>query len=116
MPPESLWLQYSIVGILLLTSTAIAGGFYRLWRELLGWIERENSKRTAERNAQREWDAEQARIRDERWQQFFRQMETEWRQDTQRSAAILAQLTDQIRELAAVINTHDAYVRGQRDR
>ena len=113
MPPESLWLQYSIVGILILAAGIIASAFYKLLRELLGWIEAQDKKRDAERDKQREWQAEQDRIRDERWQEFLSNMQEAWlKQDTNHIDAI-KELIVKIDGLIQTVHNHDTWARAK---
>ncbi|RJR09992.1 hypothetical protein C4588_04185 [Candidatus Parcubacteria bacterium] len=115
MPPESLWVQYSLIGITLLTVGTIAGALYKLWHELLGWIESQDVKRSKEREAQREWEEQQARQRDERWQVFMRQMQERWLDQDARYAQVLERLVNKIDNLDVAIRTHDAWARGNQE-
>lgn len=113
MPPESLWTQYSVVGILVLAAGVIALAFYKLWRELLTWIENQDAKRDAEREKQRLWQAEQDRIRDERWQKFLANMQEAWlKQDNQHTEAI-QELIVKIDGLIQTVQNHDTWARAK---
>ena len=113
MPPEELWLQYSVVGILILAAGIIAAAFYRLWRELLAWIEKQDVKRDQERDKQREWEAQQAEERNAEWQEFLRQMQERWLQQDYKNAQVIEHLIEKIESLTMAVNNHDAYVRGK---
>lgn len=113
MPPESLWLQYSIVGILVLAAGVIAAAFYKLWRELLGWIELQDKKREEERAKQRDWEAEQNQVRDERWQQFLAVQQDSWlKQDSNHTEAIRL-LIAKVDVLIQAVNNHDTWARAK---
>lgn len=113
MPPGEIWLQYSIVAILILAAGVIAYAFYRLWRELLAWIELQDGKREEERERQRIWQAKQDEIRDERWQLFLENMQEAWlTQDKVHSEAIV-QLIVKVDALIHAVNNHDTWVRAK---
>lgn len=113
MPPETLWLQYSIVGILILAAGIIAAAFYKLWRELLSWIEMQDKKREGERDKQREWETEQNRIRDERWQKFLSAQQDSWlKQDSNHTEAVRL-LVAKVDILIQAVNTHDTWARAK---
>lgn len=111
MPPDELWLQYSVVGILVLATALIAVAFYRLWRELLSWIEKQDEKRDTERNKQREWEASQSAERNAEWQHFISQMQERCAAQDNRNSKILEQLTQKIELLTVAVNNHDTYAR-----
>ena len=115
MPPESLWTQYSIIGILILAVGIIAAGFYRLWRELLGWIEVQDKKREEERDKQRAWENDQNISRDAQWQAYFKTMQDQWLVQDSRYVAIMAKLAEKIDEMKVILNDHDTWTRA-RDR
>ena len=113
MPPEELWLQYSVVGILILAAGIIAASFYRLWKELLAWIEKQDQKREIERDKQREWQTEQDRIRDQRWQEFLTSMQEEWLKQDGKNSEVLKQLSAKIDLLIIAVNNHDVWARAK---
>jgi len=96
MPPESLWIQYNIIGILLLAAGVIAGAFYKLWHELLAWIEKQDLKRETEREKQRTWEAQQVVLRDAQSQGFLKTMQDQWLAQDNRHAAVLTKLVEKI--------------------
>jgi uncharacterized membrane protein YhiD involved in acid resistance len=124
MPPESLWNQYSVVGILILAAGVIAIAFYRLWHELLTWIENQDLKREQERETQdlkreqerdkqRAWEAQQKKESDERWQLFLSKQQEQWlTQDLSHSAAIV-KVIEKIEHLTNSVNNHDTWARAQ---
>lgn len=122
LPQADVWVQFSIVAIVILAIVIIVGALYRFWRELLAYqakqeearaIERkqQDDQRIQERNLQREWEAEQARERDERWQAFLKQRDAQWQESDRRNAAVLEKLVQRIDELTISINSHDTFVR-----
>lgn len=124
MPPESLWIQYGIVGILILATGAIAGGFYKLWRDQLAWIDKQDAKREAERKnqdaerkeereKQRTWEAQQVVIRDTQWQTFLKTMQDQWLAQDTRHTDALTKLVEKIHELTVAVNNHDTWVRAK---
>lgn len=126
MPPESTWSQYPVVAILVLAAGLIALAFYRLWKDLLNWFEKQEAKREAERAAQdlkreeerekqRVWQAEQDKIRDERWQTFLHIMQEEINAQDGRQSEALKNVSAKIDMLIQVVNTHDVWARA-RDR
>jgi len=100
----------------------IAGAFFRLWRELTAWQEKQeksraleraeqDKKRDEEREKQRAWEAEQAQQRDRQWQEFLRSMQEQWLANDRRNNAVLEKLVNRIDELTVSINNHDTFVR-----
>ncbi len=115
MPPETTWSQYPVVAILVLAAGLIALAFYRLWKDLLHWFEMQDAKRDTERERQRLWQAEQDKIRDERWQDFLRIMQEEISAQEGRQSDALKGISAKIDMLIQVVNTHDVWARA-RDR
>jgi len=113
MPSDSLWVQYSLIGILILAAGAIAAAFYRLWKDLLNWFELQDGKREAEREKQRSWQADQDRIRDLRWQEFLKSMQDEWIQQDGRHSDVLKGVGDKVDMLISVMNSHDVWARAK---
>lgn len=113
MPPTELWTQYSVVGILILAAGVIAVAFYRLWRELLAWIDKQDKQREAEREKQRTWQAEQDRVRDERWQRFLSNMQETWTKQDINNVSAIADLSRKIDILIAEVRNHDTWVRAK---
>lgn len=113
MPPESLWLQFSVVGILILAAGVVAAALYKLWRELLSWIETQDNKREIEREKQRTWQAEQDKVRDLRWQEFLKSMQDEWIEQDGRHTEALKQLIEKVDKLIVSVNNHDTWVRAK---
>ncbi len=122
MPSEQLFLEFKIVGILLLAASAIALAFYKLWRELLtfikdqdatrvNWMNEQDQKREKERDLQRTWQAEQDEIRDKRWQIFLKTMQETWMaQDGQHTKSI-DQLVRNVADLIKIVEQHDQATR-----
>lgn len=99
MPSESIWIQFSVVAIVVAAVIAI-------WRELKNFINDQDTKREKERETQRLWQEKQDLLRDERWQTFVKSMQDVWiTQDKQHS--------DILTQLIAAVNVHiekmDAY-------
>lgn len=115
LPPESLWVQYSLIAILVLATGVIAVAFHRLWKELLQWIDVQDQKRESERERQRSWQAEQDKIRDQRWQDFLRIMQEEINAQDGRQTEALKHLSAKIDVLILAVNNHDVWARA-RDR
>ena len=113
MPPESLWVQYPIIGLLVLAAGLIAVAFYRLWKDLLAWFETQDAKRSAEREKQRAWQADQDRIRDERWQTFLQSMQDQWVEQDGRHTEALKQLSGKVDTLIVTVNNHDTSERAR---
>lgn len=113
MPPESLYIQYSLVGILILAAGAIAAAFYKLWHELLGWIEKQDAKRDKERETQREWEAVQKKESDERWQSFLEKQQSQWLTQDLNHAGVMIKLIDKTDALINAVNNHDTWARAQ---
>lgn len=90
-----------------------AGAFWKLWRDLLSWMEKQDEKRDEEREIQRTWEAKQKREADERWQSFFHGMQEEWLRQDLRNAEVLKELTKRISELTVAVNTHDTWTRAK---
>lgn len=124
MPPESVWIQYSIIAILILATGAIAGGFYKLWRDQLAWIDKQDAKREEERKGQdaerkeerekqRTWEAQQTTIRDTQWQAFLKTMQDQWLAQDIRYAAVLTTLVEKTNDLIVAVNNHDTWARAK---
>ena len=113
MPPESLWKEYSLIGILVLAAGVIAAAFYRLWHELLAWLETQDKKREIERDKQREWEAEQMKLRDAQWQAFIQAMQDGWLEQNVRNSDVLKDVVEKINDLTIAMNNHDTWVRAQ---
>ena len=127
MPPESLWVQFSIVGILVLAAGFIAVAFYRLWHELLDWIKEQDKQRIAwmreqdvqreaERERQRVWQADQDKIRDLRWYDFLKNIKDEWLKQDAENTKVLRELIVKIDMLIAESRNHDTWVRAKENR
>lgn len=112
-PPESLWIQYSLIGILILAAGVIAAAFYRLWHELLDWIEKQDNKREDEREKQRAWQAKQDELRDQRWQDFLQSMQEEWIAQDGRHTDAIETLIKKIDLLIAEVRNHDTWARAR---
>lgn len=113
MPPESLWIQYSLIGILILAAGLIATAFYKLWRELLVWLAAQDLKREEERDKQRVWEAAQNKERDERWQSFLEAQQKQWLTQEINNVNALLRLIEKVENLTVSINNHDTWARAQ---
>jgi hypothetical protein len=92
MPTESIWVQFSVVAIVILAIGII-------WRELKKFIDDQDAKREKERETQRTWQEKQDLLRDQRWQAFLKSMQDSWIiQDEQRG--------DVLEQLTAAVNQH----------
>lgn len=113
MPPETIWNQYPIIAIIVLSAGVIALAFYRLWRDLLAWFDAQDVKRGEERERQRAWQSNQDEVRDLRWQEFLKAMQAEWiKQDGVHTDA-LQDLIKKIDTLIASVQNHDTWVRAK---
>ncbi len=113
MPPESLWIQYSIIGILILAAGIIAAAFYKLWHELLAWIEKQDVKREVEREKQRTWESQQMVVRDTQWQAFLKGMQDQWLAQDSRHTVVLTKLVEKVDDLTVAMNNHDTWARAK---
>ncbi|MCZ2076696.1 MAG: hypothetical protein LC130_17085 [Bryobacterales bacterium] len=110
-PPAEIWSQYAIVAILFFCAGVIALAFWKLWTGLLNWISEQDAKRDAERERQRAWQAEQDKIRDERWQDFLQRFQSEWLKQDGRHIEALDDLTGKVEELIRDLRSHDTWAR-----
>lgn len=55
MPPAELWLQFTIIGIIVLVVSALGLGLVKIFHELTAWQDQQDQKREAERERQRKW-------------------------------------------------------------
>lgn len=121
-PPTEIWIQFSLIAILVLVTLLIAGGFYRLWKDLLKWMEQQEAKRDAEREKQdakreeerekqRVWETEQSKQRDAQWQEFLSAMQAEWVRQDKRNTDVLESLVRNVQELTVAVNNHDTWTR-----
>jgi hypothetical protein len=113
LPPVSLWNQYSVVGILILAASVIAIAFYKLWNELLSWLEKQDQKRDAERDKQRVWEAQQKKESDTRWQLFLDNQQAQWLTQDLNHSGVIIKLIEKIEHLTIAINNHDTWARAQ---
>ena len=122
MPSADLWVQYSLVAIVLLAAGLISRGFYKMWRDFLAWMDKQTAaqleerkqqdeKRDQERERQREWEAKQNAIRDERWQAFISGIQANAAMNDARTAELLEKMVYEIKTLTSSLNDHDTYVR-----
>lgn len=122
MPQQEIWLQFTVVAIVVLATGVTAIALYKLFRDLMtfvkeqntareAWLEKQDEKRNTERNTQREWQAEQDQLRDERWHEFLKTLQDEYiAQDGRHTNAIL-NLEKRISELLEKFDNHDRFVR-----
>lgn len=113
MPPESLWVQYSVVGILILAAGLMTAAFYRLWKDLLCWFEEQDAKRDVEREKQRVWQAGQDLVRDQRWHDFLKIMQSDLNQADDRHTMALNNLINKVEVLIISVNNHDVWARAK---
>jgi hypothetical protein len=111
MPQASLWVQYSLIGILVLSTAIMASALYRLWRDLLKWMDKQDEKRTLERDKQREWEAAQNKERDLRWQDFLKAQQERWLEQDVANSIVLEKLVSKIEELSHSLNNHDTWAK-----
>ncbi len=107
LPDQSAWLQYPIVAVIVLAGAVIALGFYRLFRDLISFMEKQDASRAIERETQRKWQDEQEVKRDERWQGFLKSMQDEWIKQDGRNNETLKDLIEKVDELIALVRNHD---------
>ncbi|PKN91094.1 MAG: hypothetical protein CVU44_20985 [Chloroflexi bacterium HGW-Chloroflexi-6] len=110
-PSADIWTQFPIIAVLVICIVMVAGAFYKLWKDLIAWQEKQNEARDAERDKQREWEAAQAKTRDAQWQSFLQTMQNQWLANDKRNNEVLERLVDRIDELTVSINNHDTFVR-----
>lgn len=122
LPQQEVWLQFAIVAIVVLATGATATALYKLFRDLMAfvkeqntaresWLEKQDEKRTAERNAQREWQAEQDELARERWHEFLKTMQDEYLEQDGRHTDSIVNLDRRISELIKKFDEHDRFVR-----
>jgi len=112
-PPESLWVQFSVIGIFILMLIVAAGALWKLWRDLLSWMEKQDAKREEERETQRKWEASQNIESDKRWQSFIRQMQEEWLRQDLRNTEVLEDVAKRLGDLTVAVNNHDTWTRAK---
>lgn len=104
MPPDAIWVQFSVVAIVIVAVITI-------WREIKKFTDEQDVKREQERERQRLWQTDEDRTRDDRWQQFLRSMQEQWiKQDGHNNQTIkdlIARMDDLIDEL----KNHDQFTR-----
>lgn len=112
-PSADLQTQYAIVFILLFFAGIIAAAFYKMWRELLRWMDDQDKQRDAERERQRSWQSDQDKVRDERWQSFLKELQGEWIKQDGRHTDVLKDLVKKVEELIQDVRTHDTWARAK---
>lgn len=122
MPQQEVWLQFTVVAIVVLATGVTAIALYKLFCDLMtfvkeqntareSWLEKQDEKRNTERNTQLEWQAEQDQLRDKRWHEFLKTLQDEYiAQDGRRTNAII-NLEKRISELLENFDNHDRFVR-----
>jgi flagellar biosynthesis/type III secretory pathway M-ring protein FliF/YscJ len=104
MPQESIWLQFAIVSIVILAIGAI-------WRELTKFVREQDEKRDEEREKQRIWQSQQDLVRDERWQEFLRNMQDELISQHGRNNEAIREMLKKVEQLMSAVNDHDRFTR-----
>lgn len=104
MPSESIWLQFTIVAIVILAMTVI-------WREMKKFIDEQDKKREKERETQRVWQAEQDKLRDVRWQDFLKGMQDEWMAQDGVNTKAVQDLIKRVDDLLKRMDDHDRFTR-----
>lgn len=104
MPQESIWLQFTIVAIVILAMGVI-------WREMKKFIDEQDRKRDEEREKQRTWQAEQDTVRDERWQDFLKSMQEEWIAQENVNTQAVQDLIKRVDDLLKRLDEHDRFTR-----
>ena len=99
MPPESIWLQFAIVSIVVLVVAVV-------WREMKKFMAEQDAKREGERERQRVWQEKQDELRDERWQAFLRSMQESWLKQDGMHSATLKDLIVKVDDLIKKIDIH----------
>jgi len=119
VPPEELWTQFAIIGIIVLVFILLSIGVRKFWSEMTEWLEKQDQKREEEREKQRIWLTEQNRLREEAqdrrdtsWQQLVASMQKEQQERTRETNALLADLVEQMKGLGKDLREHDAWARG----
>ena len=113
-----------MVAVIILSAAMISRGFYKLWQDLLSWMDRQeksraeerkhnDEKRDAERERQREWEERQSAIRDQRWQAFISAIQASSTVQDARTAELLERTISEIKSLTISLNDHDTYVRAK---
>jgi Flp pilus assembly protein TadB len=104
MPSESIWLQFTVVAILILAAGVI-------WREVKKFVDEQDKKREDERERQRIWQEKQDKLRDERWQQFLQSMQDQWIKQDGRNNQTIKDLIVRMEDLIEKIDDHDKFTR-----
>jgi len=99
MPPESIWLQFAIVSIVILVVAVV-------WREIKMFMDEQDLKRDVERERQRTWQEAQDKLRDERWQGFLQSMQESWLKQDGLHSSTLRELSVKVDELIKKIDRH----------
>lgn len=93
MPPAELWVQYSVIGILILVLFIFGMGARATWREITTWLSKQQ-KSYEDRIEKRETDYQNSLAdRDSLWRKYFENLE--------RSQAIRADGTNRFLERLA---------------
>ena len=112
-PSTDILNQYTIVTILVFFASIIAVAFYKLWRDWVKWMDEQDKAREAERERQRTWQAEQDKVRDERWQSFLEKLQNEWIKQDGRHVDMLNRLITKVDELIQDVREHDTWTRAK---
>lgn len=122
MPQQEVWLQFTVVAIVVLATGVTAIALYKLFCDLMtfvkeqntareSWLEKQDEKRNTERNTQLEWQAEQDLLRDKRWHEFLKTLQDEYIAQDGRHTNAIINLEKRISELLENFDNHDRFVR-----
>lgn len=96
MPEAEVWTLYPALGVLFLMLLGIGLGARAMWREYQAWMEKQDVKRSDERDKQRSWEESQDRLRDDRWQGFIATMKADQARESEADRKTITNLADVI--------------------
>jgi hypothetical protein len=100
IPSADVWLLFPYLAVLLLVMAALGSGLWVIWGEYKKWSDKEDTKRTEEREKQRVWQRESDTIRDMRWQTFVAKMQETEQVENEKIRDQLVQVTGALSNLS----------------
>lgn len=115
LPPSEAWKLFPSLTIIVLIMIVMGLGLWYIWKEYKKWTREQNEvraaesdkqdlARAAERERQRQWEEQQDKVRDERWQAFLREERAAHALDSQQDRATLARVAETVDRLVAAVD------------
>ncbi len=110
IPAADTWELYPALGVIVLVMASVSLAILRIWNEFTAWMDKQNAERSADRDKQRAWEAEQNAIRDASWQAFIREQSAATNATLIELSSVVKEMGGRISSVEIAINRHDAQV------